>query len=155
MKRNLIETVMGAVVLLVAAFFIITAYKSSGIRKETGYTIAAVFDNVNGITTGSDVKIGGIKIGTVLDQVLDTETFQVKVLLGIRDDIKLSADTSARIASESLMGGKYIDLLPGSDDNILKEGDNIEFSQGSVDIESLIGRFAFGGSDEEKDKSAQ
>ncbi len=150
MKRNLIETIMGAVVLFVAAFFVYTASQSSGIKKDYGYKVEAEFDKIDGITTGSDVKIGGIKIGSVLGESLNNETFRAKLVIGIRKDIKLPLDSSAEIASEGLLGGKYVNLVPGADEEFLEDGGFIEYTQSSINLEELLGKFAFGGTGDKK-----
>jgi phospholipid/cholesterol/gamma-HCH transport system substrate-binding protein len=153
MKKNLIETLIGALVLLVAGLFINTAINSSGVKSSGGYEISAKFDRIDGVGIGSDVRIGGIKIGTISSQSLDNETYRAKMTLQISDDVKLPTDTSAEIASESLLGGKYVSLIPGAMDEYLQEGDEIEYTQSSINIEQLIGKFAFGGA-EDKDKEA-
>jgi len=154
MKKNIIETLMGALVLLVAALFINTAINSSGVSKKAGYDITAQFDRIDGISIGSDVRIGGIKIGTVSDQKLDNNTYRASLSLSIDESIKLPTDTSAEIASESLLGGKYVSLIPGAMDDYMKAGDEIEYTQSSINIEQLIGKFAFGGAeDKEKGKA--
>ena len=142
---------MGAVVLIVAAFFVHTAYQSSGIKKDYGYKLMAEFDKIDGISTGSDVKIGGIKIGTVLDQSLNTETYRAKLTIGVKGDIKLPLDSSAEIASEGLLGGKYVNLTPGADEQMLQDGGAIEYTQSSVNLEEMIGKFAFGSAEDKKD----
>lgn len=154
MKKNLIETLMGALVLLIAGLFINTAVNSSGVSKKSGYEISAAFDRIDGVSVGSDVRIGGIKVGTVSDQKLDSNTYRASLGLSIDNDIKLPTDTSAEIASESLLGGKYVSLIPGAMDEYLKAGDEIEFTQSSINIEQMIGKFAFGGAeDKEKGKT--
>lgn len=155
MKKNLIETLMGAIVLIVAGVFVNTAINSSGVKSESGYELSAQFDRIDGVGVGSDVRIGGIKIGTISGQKLDNETYRAKLELRINNDVKLPTDTSAEIASESLLGGKYISLIPGAMDEYLQAGDEIEFTQSSINIEQLIGKFAFGGAeDEEKAEEA-
>lgn len=148
MKKNLIETLMGAIVLVVAVFFVNTAINSSGVSSQGGYEIAAQFDSIDGISIGSDVRIGGIKVGTVSGQKLNNKTYRADLLLSIEDDVKLPTDTSAEIASESLLGGKYISLIPGAMDEYLASGEEVEFTQSSINIEQLIGKFAFGGAED-------
>ena len=143
---------MGAVVIFVAAFFVVTAYQSSGIKKDYGYTIKADFDKIDGINRGSDVKIGGIKIGTVIDQNLNPETYRAELLIGVKSNIKLPTDSSAQISSEGLLGGKYVNLTPGSDDKMIKDGGKITFTQSSVNLEEMIGKFAFGSADKKEEK---
>lgn len=150
MKRNFLETIMGAVVLVVAGFFVATAYSSSGIKNVEGYKVIASFEKIDGIAIGSDVRIGGIKIGTVVEQNLDPQTYKANLTLNVSKKLKLPVDTGAEIVSESLLGGKYINLSPGADDVILKDGDKIEYTQSSVNIEQLIGKYAFGSAEEKK-----
>lgn len=147
MKRNLIETLMGAVVLIVAVFFVFTTYQNSGIKKDYGYQLSANFDKVDGITTGSDVRLGGIKIGTVIGAELDPKTYRARVRFGIRKDIQLPTDTTAEIVSDGLLGGKYVNIVPGAETDMLKDGGEIEYTQSSVNLEQLIGKIAFGGTD--------
>lgn len=144
---------MGAIVLLVAGFFVATAYKNSGIENEDGYVISANFDRVDGITFGTDVKIGGIKVGTVNDMQLDAETFRAKVSLNISNNIKLPTDSSAEIASEGLLGGKFVNIVPGAEEATLKDGGKIEYTQSSINLEQLLGKFAFGSAEGEKPTS--
>jgi phospholipid/cholesterol/gamma-HCH transport system substrate-binding protein len=156
MQKNSLETLMGAVVLIVAAVFLVFAYKSSQLRMETGYIISGKFNNVTGISLGSDVRVGGIKVGVVSDMGLDTESYEAVVKMQIRSDTKLPKDSSASIASSGLLGEKFIQLTPGGDDKMLTEGGKIEYTQSSVSLEELIGKFMFsgGGVDSDKAKSA-
>ena len=150
MKRNLIETIMGAVVLCVAAFFITTAYHNSGIDDEGGYKISALFDRVDGVARGTDVKIGGIKIGTVEDLKLDPKTYRAEIVMNISQDIKVPSDSTAEISSDGLLGGKFVNLVPGAEEDMLKENGKIEYTQSSVNLEQLLGKFAFGSADDKK-----
>ena len=99
MGRNLIETLMGAVVIAVAVFFFVFAYNTANIQTVKGYQVSAKFDRIDGIREGSDVRMSGIKIGTVTKQTLDPKTYLAVVELSVRPDIKLPTDSSARIAS--------------------------------------------------------
>lgn len=154
MSKNLIETILGAAVIIIAAFFVYTAVNSSGVGKaKDGYSISATFDKIDGISVGSDVRIGGIKIGSVTGQKLDTKTYRAVLELSIKKDVQLPTDSSAEISSEGLLGGKYVNLTPGAMDEFLQTGDEIEFTQSSVNIEQLIGKMAFGGAEEKGEKS--
>lgn len=145
MGRHVIETIMGAVVLAVAAGFLIFAYNQSSLKSVDGYSVKAAFNDISGIGLGSDVRIGGLKVGVVEALVLDPATYQASAVLRIRDNIKLPKDTSAAIASEGLLGGKFIKLEPGGSDNELEDGGLIKFTQSSVSFEELIGKFVFSG----------
>lgn len=154
MGRNLIETVMGAVVLIVAAVFIVFAYNTAGLRATEGYVLIGKFDRIDGLSDGSDVRMSGIKIGTVIRQELDPKTYLAVVTLSIRPEVKLPRDSSAQISSDGLLGDKYLSLTPGAEDEMLKPGEELQHTQGSVDLVSLVGRLIFGqaGSDARKDQ---
>lgn len=154
MGRNLIETIMGAVVLIVAAGFLLFAYERSAVKTVEGYQLQARFSDVSGIGLGSDIRIGGLKIGSVNDLLLDEKTYQATIIMQIRDDIKLPKDSSAAIVSSGLLGDKYIKLEPGGADKMLEENDVIRFTQSSVSFEEMIGKFVFSGGGVETDQTA-
>lgn len=158
MQKNILETLMGAVVLVVAGVFLLFAYKSGEMRVGSdGYTVKGNFANISGIGLGSDVRIGGIKVGVVSDLALDPQSYEAVVSMQIRRDAKLPKDSSAAITSSGLMGEKYIQITPGGDDKMLADGSKLSFTQSSVNIEELIGKFMFsgGGVDKDEKKSVQ
>ncbi|MGB8275619.1 MAG: outer membrane lipid asymmetry maintenance protein MlaD [Alphaproteobacteria bacterium] len=146
MHRNAIETVMGAVVLAVAAFFLIFAYSSADIGAVSGYNVYAKFARVDGIREGSDVRLSGIKVGTVIGQKLEAETYFAVLTLSIAPTVKLPTDTSAKIVSDGLLGSKYIALDPGADEKMLADGGEITRTQSSINLEDLVSRYIFSGS---------
>ena len=154
MQKNIIETLMGAVVLLVAAVFMFFAYNGSGMRVEKGYVVTADFGNASGISLGSDVRVGGIKVGTVANLSLDPESYEAVLSIQIRENTKMPKDSSAAIVSSGLLGEKYIQLTPGGDEKMLASGDKIKFTQSAVNLEELIGKFMFSGGGVDKEKSA-
>lgn len=143
MGRHLIETVMGAVVLLVAFGFLLFAYDQSSVKAVSGYQVNAKFDDVTGVNAGSEVRIGGMKVGVVERLDLDPNTYQAIAAMKIKDDVKLPKDTSAAVVSSGLLGDKFIKLEPGGDDAELASGDTIRFTQSSVSFEELLGKFVF------------
>lgn len=144
MKTNLVETAVGAVVILIAAVFFTFAYTTSGIGKGSGgYRLIAEFDNADGIGIGSDVRMSGVKIGTVTSQELDTTTFQAVLNLSIDRKLKLPDDSSAKVTSEGLLGSKFVALEPGGSEQVLADGDRIAYTQGAIDIWSLVSQFMF------------
>lgn len=145
MANNAIETVMGAVVLAVAGGFLYFAYSNSNVKHIDGYSVKADFSNIAGIAVGSDVRIGGIKIGSVESLDLDPKTYQAQAIMRVREDVKLPKDSSAAIQSAGLLGDKFVAIEPGGDESIMKDGDKIELTQSSVSIEEMIGKFAFSG----------
>ncbi|WP_158932991.1 outer membrane lipid asymmetry maintenance protein MlaD [Acidisphaera sp. S103] len=142
-RHGVAETLTGALVLVVAVVFLAYAVAHSGRTAGTGYTLHARFDHIDGLAVGGDVRIAGVKIGTVTDEQIDPKTFSAVVSLTVRDDIQLPKDTGASIVSESLLGGKYISLSPGGDDADLKPGQTISITQSSVSLEELLGKFIF------------
>jgi phospholipid/cholesterol/gamma-HCH transport system substrate-binding protein len=143
MARNLLETLLGAVVLIVAIGFLLFAYNTSQVDRNGGYELIARFDKVDGLERGSDVRISGIKVGSVIDQSLDSETYRAEVRFSLREDIQLPADTSAAVVSNGLLGGKYLALVPGGDIEMLEAGDEVTLTQSAVNLEDLIGHMIF------------
>lgn len=145
-RRNFAEVLIGAVVLLVAAGFLAYAIAHSGRSATSGYQLYARFDNIDGLSVGTDVRVAGVKVGTVDSAVIDPKTYQAVVGLTVRDDLRLPKDSSAVITSESLLGGKYLALAPGGDETMLQPGQDITITQGSINIEDLLGKFIFSAS---------
>jgi phospholipid/cholesterol/gamma-HCH transport system substrate-binding protein len=143
MKGNVIETVLGAVVLVVAALFLVFAYRTSQLRTVPGYQVTADFTRIDGIRQGSDVRISGIKIGSVLAEELDPKTFLATVRMSIDPKVQLPDDTVAEIVSAGLLGDKYLSLVPGGSDKVIPPGGKIKYTQASVSLESLIGQTIF------------
>lgn len=145
MRRNIVETVMGAVVLVVAGWFLFFSYSTADIGRVDGYRVIAKFDRVDGLAEGSDVRLSGIKVGTVVRQRLDPETYLAVVEMSIRRDVAVPDDTSAEIVSDGLLGNRYLALVPGGSDDMLAEGGEIRFTQSPVSLERMIGQYIFGG----------
>jgi phospholipid/cholesterol/gamma-HCH transport system substrate-binding protein len=143
MQKNLVETILGAVVLLVAGGFLAFFYKTTDIRPTTGYVITAAFSKIDGLDTGSPVRVSGVKVGQVLDFKLDPQNYRAIVRMNINEGIKLPKDTAAVIASSGLLDGKFMTLDPGSDEEMLKPGDQIEFTQSTPGLEQLLGQVIF------------
>jgi phospholipid/cholesterol/gamma-HCH transport system substrate-binding protein len=143
MRGNVIETVMGAVVLVAAALFLVFAYKTSQLRTVSGYEVTADFSRVDGIHQGSDVRISGVKIGTVLAEDLDPKTFLATIRMSIDPVIQLPEDTVAAVTSSGLLGDKYMSLTPGGSDKNIPAGGKIAYTQSSVSLESMIGQMIF------------
>ncbi len=151
MKNSVVETITGAIVVAAAALFFFYVYSSTDLgRGRGGYSIKAAFDSVDGITVGSDIRLAGIKVGTVADQKLDQESYQALITMAIDSNVKLPDDTSAKITSEGLLGEKYISLEPGGSETMLKDGDFLDSTQGSLDIWALVNKYIFEKKEENK-----
>ena len=143
MNGNVVEVLIGAAVLVVAAVFVVFAVSTSDVGSVSGYELTAKFDRIDGLNIGADVRISGIKVGTVIDQGLDPETYLAVVRMSIRDSVRLPLDSSAGVVSDGLLGGKFLSLSPGADDAMLEPGEEIRFTQASINIEQLLGKFMF------------
>ncbi len=149
--QNTIEAVLGAVVLAAAAMFLWFAYSVADMRAGDGYDISARFDKIGTLKIGSDVRLSGIKIGTVSDLSLDEKSFMANVRLTVHNNIQLPTDTVAEISSEGLLGGNYLSLVPGNEDQVIAPGGQIKYTQSPVDLVQLLGRFIFSSPDKDKD----
>ncbi len=143
MRGNVIEAVMGAVVLVAAAVFLFFAYSTSQLRAVQGYEVTADFERIDGIREGGDVRISGIKIGSVIAEKLDPKTFLATLRISVDPAIKLPDDTVAEIVSAGLLGDKYLSLVPGGSDNVIPAGGRIKYTQSSISLENLIGQMIF------------
>ncbi len=155
MRRNVIETVMGGVVLIVAAMFVGIAFQSGTVTAPTGYHVIAEFDDASGLGPGSEVRMSGVKIGTVHGLELDPESYFAVVTLNISESIGLPRDTSARIIADGLLGSNFIALEPGGDEEMIPPGGEITFTQGSINVVDLLGRFIFSAAEVASEKSEQ
>lgn len=143
MGRNLIETIMGAVVLAVAGFFLLFAYSHASIKKIEGYELTAAFTSVGGLETGADVKINGIKVGTVAKRALDPQTFNAVLTLSIDHAVKLPKDTIASVSSEGLLGGKFVKIEPGRSKSMLEVGGSLARTKDFKSLEEMVGELIF------------
>lgn len=144
MKNNLVETSVGALVIAIAVGFFLYVYNATDIgRGAGGYQISAEFENIEGISVGSDIRMAGIKVGSVVKQELDPKSYQAVVTMSVADFIKLPDDTTAKVTSEGLLGSKFITLEIGGSDDLLKDGDSLTHTQSALDIWALINEFMF------------
>lgn len=146
MYSNTVETLIGAIVVAVAVGFLYYAYASTNAASLSGYEVDARFQRVDGLNIGTDVRLSGIKIGSVSAMTLDPKTYQATVHLNVRNDVRLPDDSSIMVTSTGLLGNSYLSVSPGGSDTMIAPGGWIRNTQGSVDLMSLIGRFVSGGS---------
>ncbi|HEY0266822.1 MAG TPA: outer membrane lipid asymmetry maintenance protein MlaD [Rhizomicrobium sp.] len=147
-QNNIAETVLGAVVVLVAVAFLAFAYMRTGSGSLSGYEVNAHLSKVDGLGVGTDVRISGIKVGSVSGLDLNPANYLVTVHMNIRDDIKIPTDSSMMITSSGILGSSYLSIQPGGDDKVIASGGFIENTQSanSADLMSLAGRFIGGDS---------
>ncbi len=139
-RENLVEAIIGALVLGVAAWFVAFSYeRTQGGAAAGSYHVLARFPNASGVSVGTDVRVSGLKVGTVTSQKLDPESYEAVLTLSVDPKVKLPLDSSAAITSEGILGGNFISLRPGAEADMLREGDEITDTSGSVDLMALIG----------------
>jgi len=145
MTRNTIETVMGAVVLIVAGVFLWMAHAVTNIQSSDGLILKAEFGAIGGLNIGDDVRISGIKVGKVIDTSLNPEAYGATVMLSVDERISLPLDSAARIAASSLLGGNHVDILPGFEEDFLQSGAVIYDTRDPVNLTDLLGKAVFSG----------
>ena len=159
-RAGFFETIIGAVVIVIAAAFLAYAYGASG--KGIGrdqYRVGAVFGRVDGVTVGSEVRIAGVKVGAVSSNSLDGQTYEANVELAIDGDVAIPEDSVAKVVSDGLLGGAHIAIEPGASEEMLIEGDKITITQGSVDllgiaVQAFTNQASSGGKSAEKAEAA-
>lgn len=141
-REHIGEALTGLLVVLIAIFFAWFAWaRTGGGTAANAIHIIALFPNTTGVEVGTDVRIAGLKVGTVTHQELDPATYQVKTTLALDPKVKVPVDSSAAVTSEGLLGGNYVALVPGGDPKPLKSGDVITDTQGAMDMMGLVGQF--------------
>ena len=137
-KAGIFETIIGVLVVAVAAIFLYYAYNASGRGAERGsYQLDAVFGRVDGVTVGSEVRIAGVKVGAVTGNALDGSTYEAKLRLSIASGVAVPEDSIAKIVSDGVLGGAHVAIEPGASDYMLENGEVIAITQGSVDLLGL------------------
>lgn len=148
MAETRAEILAGAAVLAAAIGFLIYAGRETGVTGPAGsYALTASFRSVEGVRVGTDVRLAGVKVGTVTALELNPQTFFADAVLSVQSGIVLPDDTAALISSEGLLGGNFVELVPGGSLDNLSPGAEIEDTQGAVSVISLMMKFAGGGSE--------
>lgn len=143
MKNNAVETILGAVVLITACTFLVFALNTAQVSTVKGYQVSAAFFKVGGLTSGSDVRINGIKVGTVSDLHLDPKTFDAVVSMSIREDVKIPQDSVAAIGSAGIVGGKFVSIRPGAAKEFLGNEGKIARTKDFKSLEDQVGEIIF------------
>ena len=142
------EILAGAAILAVAAGFALYAARGSGVVGEAeSYPLKASFRSVEGVSVGTDVRLAGVKVGTVTDLRLNPETYFADATISMRKDVAVPVDSTILISSEGLLGGNFVELVPGGAEDILAPGDEIEDTQGAVSLLTLLMKFVGGSTD--------
>ncbi|MEM1374318.1 MAG: outer membrane lipid asymmetry maintenance protein MlaD [Pseudomonadota bacterium] len=144
MRENWIEVITGALVLAVAAGFVFFATSGGSSAARDAYPLVASFTSVEGITVGTDVRMAGVKIGSVTEMELNPASFRADVTFTVAQDFELPDDSTALISSEGLLGGNFVEIQPGGSPFSLAAGDEIVDTQSSVSLINLLLRFVGG-----------
>ena len=146
MAHNPIEVLVGAAVLAVALGFAIYAGQTTGFGavNSEGYELTASFRSLEGVNVGTDVRLAGVKIGTVTGMVLNPETYRADTTVTIDYDIQIPDDSAIIVSSEGLLGGNFVEVMPGGSPFYFEPGDEIDDTQGAVSLISLLIRFVSG-----------
>ena len=143
MRSNTFETFIGAIVIILAVSFLFYSFSITDNNSEGTYQIKATFNRIDGIQIGSDVRLSGIKIGSVAKSSLNQTTYEADLVLVIDDSIYIPDDSSAKITMDGLLGSNYISIEPGGSDIYLSENDYLIYTQGSIDLIGLVGEALF------------
>ncbi|WP_340108593.1 outer membrane lipid asymmetry maintenance protein MlaD [Pikeienuella sp. HZG-20] len=146
MASNAAETLIGAAVLAVAGGFLVYAAQTvDGGGVGSGYyEVTASFRKASGIDSGADVRVSGVKVGTVSGLTLDLETYRAIASLSIRDTVKIPEDSVVTITSDGLLGSSYIAVDPGASDFVVEAGGELTNTQGSIDLIELLSKAVAG-----------
>ena len=143
MRSNTFETFIGAIVIILAVSFLFYSFSITDNNAEGTYKIKATFNRIDGIQIGSDVRLSGIKIGSVAKSSLNQTTYEADLVLIIDNSIFIPDDSSAKITMDGLLGSNYISIEPGGSDIYLTDNDYLLYTQGSIDLIGLVGEALF------------
>lgn len=143
MNRNIIETITGVLVLAIAVIFVVFVYEGTQGSTGKGYSVVARFTKVDGVSIGSDVRLAGIKIGSVTDKFLDPQNFDAVLRLTIEEKFHLPVDSLLRITSDGIFGNSYINIDPGQKAEFVAEGQELANTQAGINFIDLVGQAIF------------
>ena len=145
MSKNIFETLVGAMVIIVATWFLMFFMKHNTAVSVTNdhYSLVARFEQADGISVGTPVRIGGVKVGVIISEELDPKSYNAVITFSMDKKFKIPTDSTAKISSEGLIGGKYLSIVPGADDQMLANNEELKYTQSSINLETLIGKMVF------------
>ena len=150
MSHNMTEVAVGAAVLALAAGFAVYAGQIAGVGGAgAGYPLSASFRSAEGVSLGTDVRLAGVKVGSVTGIELDPQSYRAKTTFTVKDGVLVPDDSSVVISSEGLLGGNFVEILPGGSPFSYEAGDEVLDTQGAVSLISLLLKFVAGGSEEQ------
>jgi phospholipid/cholesterol/gamma-HCH transport system substrate-binding protein len=150
MRESLTEVFVGAAVLVAAVGFLGFAAQTTGFAQPPGdMVLTASFRSIEGVSVGTDVRLAGVKIGSVTELSLNPETYRADTVLTLSSAVPIPDDSSAVIASEGLLGGNYVELVPGGSFETFASGAEIVDTQGAVSLLQLLLTYVGGGTEPE------
>jgi phospholipid/cholesterol/gamma-HCH transport system substrate-binding protein len=141
MRNDTVETLIGAAVIVIAVVFVIFTYRTTGSGSVGDYELSAKMPRVDGVAVGTDVKLSGVKIGSVKALTLDPKDYRVAMHMSIQPDVQVPDDSSVIVTQAGLLGSSYISIQPGGSDAMLKPGGEIKNAQGAIDMMGLLNKF--------------
>lgn len=148
MSQNTTEVIVGAGVLAAAIGFVVYAGQVSGYSNSTsGYPLEASFRSLEGVSVGTDVRLAGVRVGSVTQVDLNAETYRADTTVSVLQGIEIPDDSAIIISSEGLLGGNFVEIVPGGSPFYYEPGDTIEDTQGAVSLVSLLLKFVSGSSE--------
>ena len=145
MKTKNLELYVGIFVLIgtLCIGYLVLVIGEAKLFGGERYALHGYFSSVSGLKTGARVEMAGVEIGNVADVALDKERLVARVTFHIHKSVEVSEDSIASVKTSGIIGEKYIDISPGGSDMLLEDGDEMENTESSLDIESLIRKFIF------------
>ncbi|MBI1361660.1 MAG: outer membrane lipid asymmetry maintenance protein MlaD [Alphaproteobacteria bacterium] len=146
MRESLFETLVGVLVVAVAGAFLFFSLqqRSSAASLADSYALSAKFNRIDGVSTGTDVRVAGVKVGSVTSIKLDPKSYKAVVDFSVKKGVEIPDDTTAQVISDGLLGGSYIGLLIGGSSEFLPDDGTgmVEYTRGSVDLLTVLSEFA-------------
>lgn len=149
MRDQIAETLVGAIVLAIAAGFLVYSVTAADRAGGGGYALSAEFGSVDGLASGADVRLSGVKVGSVSSIKLDPMSYNALVEFTVANGVQIPTDSSASLKNEGLLGGVYLAIEPGGEEEYLTAGSEMEFGQGAIDVIRLLSEFVTGRNEDE------
>ena len=152
MRKDYIEITIGVAIIVFSVLFVLFAMKITNKRiNQDYYHLSAIFNNIEGINVGTKVKIGGIEVGEVNHLIID-DNYKIIIKMKIRKNIKIPTDSNIKVATSGLIGGKYLRIEAGGEEEYLKNNDSFEFTESTMDLEDMITRFMLNSASKKDEK---
>ncbi len=151
MQRTTIDLWVGIFVVSGIAALVMLAMKVGNLgtyNMSESYQVHAYFSNIGGLKPKASIKSAGVLVGRVTEITLDTERYEARVMMSLDKRYKFPKDTFANILTSGLLGEQYIGLMPGGDEEMLKDGEQLKKTQSAMVLEDLIGKFLYSKAEE-------